>query len=147
MSTNPDEPTSRSADENPYAPPQATIGGTGSAEMPADMAEAEAIRRKYLSHEASVTSIGSLHYLGVIVGIIALAMTVFRALYRTPEVPEGIDSVLFVATAVYLFVFVSVNLLLGIGLTGLKSSARWTEVVLSSILLLIYLIVIVSTAV
>jgi hypothetical protein len=138
MAKNPNEPTSRTADENPYAPPQAPIGGAGPAEVPSDMAEAEAIRRTYLSHEASVKSIGSLHYLGVIFGVLGLAMAVFRALSQNGELGEGVGSAEFVGVAAYLLVMVSINVVMGIGLTGLKPWARWIEVVLVSILLLLY---------
>jgi hypothetical protein len=140
MSKNPNEPTSRTADENPYAPPQAPIGGAGQAEVPSDMAEAEAIRRTYLSHEASIKSIGSLHYLGVVLGVLGLGMFVFGALSRNGEVAEGINSAPFIGAVVYLLVIVSINLVLGIGLTGLKPWARWIEVTLTSILLVIYLL-------
>jgi hypothetical protein len=110
----------------------------GSADVPSDIAEAEAIRRTYLNHEASVKSIGSVHYLGVALGVMGLAVMIFTGLSRT--VGEGMNSVPFVGAVVYLLVVVSVNLVMGIGLTGLKPWARWTEVVLASILLLIYLL-------
>ena len=146
MSKNLNKPTPGTADDNPYAPPQTPIGGAGSAEVPGDMAEAEAVRRKYLSHEASVASIGSLHYLGVIIGVIALAMT-FSAPCSNPRGARGnrlsavrCDSRVFVCLRVR-------QPLTGYRLDGTEILARWTEVVLSSILLLIYLIVIVSTAV
>jgi hypothetical protein len=140
MSNDPQDPTYRSADDNPYAPPQAPIGEVESAEVSSDMAEAEAIRRTYLSHEASIKSIGSLHYLGVVFGIVGLGMFVFSALPRNGEMAGGINSAPFIGAVVYLLVIVSLNLVLGIGLTALKPWARWTEVVLTSILLLIYLL-------
>jgi hypothetical protein len=104
------------------------------------MAAAEAIRRAYLRHEASIKSIGSLHYLGVFVGVLGLGLMVFRALSRNSKMDEGMSSAPFVGAVVYLFVTLSINLIMGIGLTGLKPWARWTEVALTSILLLIYLL-------
>jgi hypothetical protein len=138
MSNDPSELTPRTVDDNPYAPPQAPIRRVGSAELPSDMVEAEVIRRTYLSHEASVKSIGSLHYLGVALGVMGFAVMIFTGLSGT--VAEGRNSAPFVGAVVYLLVVVSVNLVMGIGLTGLKPWARWTEVVLASILLLIYLL-------
>ena len=67
MSTKPDEPTCGPPTIT-LTPPLSADWRAGSPEVPGDMAEAEAIRRKYLSHEASIKSIGSLHYLGVISG-------------------------------------------------------------------------------
>jgi hypothetical protein len=140
MSSDPREPTPRTADDNPYAPPQAPIGGARSAEVPSDMAEAEAIRRAYLSHEASVKSIGSFHYLGAVFGAIGLGLMILRALSGNGEMDEGLSSAPFVVAVVYLLVILSINLVMGIGLTGLKPWARWTEITLTSILLLIYLL-------
>jgi hypothetical protein len=140
MSSDPNEPTIHRADDNPYAPPQAPIGGAASADVPSDMAEAESIRRTYLSHEASVKSIGSLHYLGVALGVMGLAVIIFRGLSRKGEIDEGMNSAPFVGAVLYFLVIVSINLVMGIGLTGLKPWARWTEVILTSILLLIYLL-------
>ena len=48
---------------NPYAAPETPLTGAPVGSSPA-LAEQEAIRRKYLNHEASVKSVGSLHILG-----------------------------------------------------------------------------------
>jgi hypothetical protein len=140
MSNDPHDPSFRNADDNPYAPPQAPIGGADSADLPSDLAEAEAIRRTYLSHEASVKSIGSLHYLGVIFGVVGLGIFILSALSRNGEMADGMNSAPFIGAVVYLLVIVSLNLVLGVGLTGLRPWARWTEVTLASFLLMVYLL-------
>jgi hypothetical protein len=49
---------------NPFAPPKAPVDEAAPPGKPSDLAEAEAIRRAHLGHEAWAKSIGSLHYLG-----------------------------------------------------------------------------------
>jgi hypothetical protein len=146
MSNNASEPKTRTADDNPYAPPQAPIGGAGSAEVPSDLVEAEAIRRTFLSHEASVKSIGSLHDLGAGLGVLGLGIILSRYLFRLRQIAARNLSSLFAGLVVNFLVFVFINLVLGIGLTGLKPLARWTEVTLATILLLICLLATVGFA-
>jgi hypothetical protein len=59
---------------NPYAAPE-IVADAPSVEMAGDLAEAEAIRRKYLNHETNIRSIGSLHYLGGILALIGGVVT------------------------------------------------------------------------
>ncbi|MGE3820841.1 MAG: hypothetical protein AB7I30_15615, partial [Isosphaeraceae bacterium] len=52
---------------NPYAPPEATLEPAPPSGAPGDLAEAVAIRRKHLNHEASIRAVGSLHLLGALI--------------------------------------------------------------------------------
>jgi hypothetical protein len=73
------------------------------------MAEAEAIHRTYLSHEASIKSIGSLHYVGAILGVIGFGVAVFSALSQNGEMGEGAGSAQFVVAAAYFMVMALIN--------------------------------------
>ena len=58
---------------NPYAAPATEIGSEPTGlDADGDLAEAEAIRPAHIGHEASIRSLGSLHYLGAILGVIGL---------------------------------------------------------------------------
>jgi hypothetical protein len=95
---------------------------------PSDVAEAEATRRKYLSHEASVQSVGSLHYLGAIFA--AFAVIIMIANYIGQRNVDAVnDSMFLFIAAVYAIAF-GINLAMGIGLRGLKTWARWVEITL-----------------
>lgn len=106
---------------NPYAAPEAPLGApvTPSTEL----AEMEATRRKYLSHEASVKSVGSLHILGAIVLILA----VVAMLAASASDPNG-NSLPTLLMAGFFVGLLALNLALGIGLTKLQNWARWVDV-------------------
>jgi hypothetical protein len=116
---------------NPYAPPSAAIGEEPIDLIPAgDLAAAEAIRRAHLGHEASVKSIGSLHFLGAIFGFLGVGLAAFEALFG----------------GVLINVMLSgLHLALGIGLTRLQTWARWTDVVLISFSLLMVMVALVAS--
>lgn len=113
---------------NPYAPPRAEP------EAPLfvlgdDLPEAEAIRGLHLSHEASIRSLGSLHYLGAgfgVIGCLALGAVAFGGGMRMPPLLGA------AVIAVYAIVAV-VNAALGYGLRSLQSWARWTETTFSAL--------------
>ncbi len=115
---------------NPYAPPQAPIGQTPEL-VGGDLAQAEAMRRTYLSHEASIKSIGSLHYLGAfftILGLGGVVMTLSRG-------GMVMDASILTGALVYA-VIIAFHVALGIGLSGLQTWARWVEVVVVGLSLL-----------
>jgi hypothetical protein len=123
---------------DPYAPPSEAIGEGATLEGSEDLVRAEAIRRRHLNHEASVKSIGHLHYLGVILFIFGAAGVLVQR-YRMGPPEAGPEAVPLVFLIVYFAVVISLNLVMGVGLTGLKTWARWVEVVLT-ILSLLYCI-------
>ena len=55
------------------------------------LAQAEAIRRVDLGHEASVKSIGSLHYLGLIFFVFALGAFVFNLLFQNRQIRGAME--------------------------------------------------------
>jgi hypothetical protein len=124
--------TPRDPVDNPYAAPEAPIG-----EAPAgpadDLAEAEAIRRRYLGHETNVRSLGSLHYVGAVVMLLGVAIlgASFVSWGTTGRGGRGAAAVM----AVYL-VMGLLNLALGVCLRRLRPWARWVEVALVSLSLL-----------
>ncbi len=67
--------------ENPYASPTADLTASVSAD-PA-IREAETIRNKYISHEASLQSIGILYWLGCVMMILFLFVSVIGTFFGT----------------------------------------------------------------
>ncbi len=107
---------------NPYGAPQADLAPAH--EVHPEFGEIEAIRRKYLSHEASVKSIGSLYYLSgilLIMGCIALGYSIAANQLNMAGTFVFV-LVIYVGLAV-------LNFSLGYGLTHLKTWARWVAVV------------------
>jgi hypothetical protein len=114
---------------NPYAAPEAALGGPDvGALSTADLAEAEAVRRKHIAHETSIKAIGSLHMLGAFGLLIALGFLAFASLSRS-----GAG----VAVLVYVLVMTALNFALGFGLRALRSWARWVDVALLGLSFLI----------
>jgi hypothetical protein len=118
------EPDKTPAELNPYAPPEATIGEVSSTAS-GDLTEAEAIRRKYLSHEASVKSIGSLHYLAAVLSV----FSAFVVTFPTARQPGG-SFVAGLGLPLTFLALIAFHVALGVGLTRLKTWARWVEAVL-----------------
>lgn len=119
---------------NPYAAPKAEIGSDFAVEMQSDD---EAIRKKYLNHEASVRAIGALNYLGGVVWVTAgLFLTGWSVLLMSGVLPRGADSPekwLYGAMGVGLLALGVLVFLLGRGLRRFRPWARWSEVALASI--------------
>lgn len=140
-------------DENPgpetdapidlYAPPAAQIGEAPAGSTGA-ITEAEAVRRKYINHETSVRSVGSLHMLGALILIIPLIFFLLAA--ASPVGQEFEPSLSGAALAMNAaFALVSgMNLVLGFGLRRLRPWARWTEVVLLGVPTVAFLIMVVT---
>lgn len=124
--------------ENPYAAPLADLAAPP-LDAPADLSEAETIRRTYLTHEASVQSVGSLYYLGAVFGALA-GIGVLVAATRTTGAannPAGpVPGGLYLGLGAFYLVMASANFALGWGLQKLQTWARWTVAVLTLLSLL-----------
>jgi hypothetical protein len=125
---------------NPYAAPEGPIGAEG---IPGsmDLADAEALRRRYLNHEASVKAIGSLSLVGAVVLTVLSLVGFLAAAGVITDLGEGFRSVEADRLAMGLgggvfFVLACLNYAVGIGLRRLLPWARWTEVGLSSLAIL-----------
>jgi hypothetical protein len=142
------EPPPRSAieDINPYAPPASMIDDEPIDLIPVgDLAAAEAIRRAHIGHEAAVKSIGSLHYLGAFFGFLGVAFLTIGGLSKVGE--ANAEQIGFVVGGALVYVVMSsVHLALGIGLRKLQTWARWTDVALISLSLMMLVIGIVGMA-
>ena len=108
---------------NPYAAPDAPLEGAPTSTLPG-MAEKEAIRRQYLTHEASVKSIGSLYILGGASYLLATVVIGISSLNGAPG--SWLIAVMMGASG-------SISLALGVGLTSLRSWARWIATALTAI--------------
>ena len=118
---------------NPYAAPATEIGSVPTG-LDADLAEAEAIRRAHIGHEASIRSLGMLHYLGAFFGVLACGMMLFLLLGGVPGGPaDRIGRMLFGGLVVGYSLATALNVALGHGLRGLRPWARWTETFLLSL--------------
>src|SRR5262249_43337906 len=108
---------------NPYRAPVGDIAANYDAELGGDL---ERIRRTYLSHEASVKSIGSLYILGSVLNAIGLVL-ILAGLSRNDAggVPGAEDNDLVGVQAGVGFVQMIAGFLLGYGLIKLKAWARW----------------------
>jgi hypothetical protein len=114
---------------NPYAPPTALIGEFEPIDA-SDLARSEEVRRTYLRHEASVRSLGTIHYGAAFLFFIA-AFSVFSLLaVRTPPRDEEI---LALAIGMGISLLLGVwNLALGSGLQGMRPWARSIETILAA---------------
>jgi hypothetical protein len=112
------------AEFNPYAPPTAPVEGP-SPKLSPEHARIDAIRKKYLNHEASVQSVGSLHLLGAILtglwtlGVLASVLSDLGAL-------TAFDLLLGMLCGG----LTALNLWVGSGLRRLSPRVRWVEVAL-----------------
>ena len=114
-------------DSNPYAAPRANLapqhGKVGDEEE-------EQIRRRYLSHEASVKSVGYLSALGAAFMFVVVFIAIQQAMGTMPiaanangqSTPRGV----FAATAVFYLGAAILNIALAYGLIKLQNWARWT---------------------
>jgi hypothetical protein len=119
-----DESHDRAVTINPYAPPKARVE-----DVVQSTSDAEAIRREFLKHEASVRSIGTLYYLFgglACIGALLLGYLYFTVRSQLPVM---------VITPIYVLLGV-LSILLGRGIKSLRPWARTTAVVLSCVGLL-----------
>jgi hypothetical protein len=128
-------------DSNPFAAPMADIGHrTSPLDLETD-SEAELVRRFYLSHEASVKSVGLLNYVlggfGLSMAVALLLMSL--GLIANPPGPgDGagpLQGFFLIFAALFYGTFGAVAVALGYGLRRLQVWARWTTMVLSALAL------------
>lgn len=125
MSVPPLEP-----ERNPYAPPEAELGESA-AGAPEELAEAKAVRRAHITHETLIKSLGALHLVGVVFGFIWLIAFAAVVVLHNDRTVDSAPPPLFV------LIFTGINLALGLGLRGLRPWARWVDVALNGISLLL----------
>src|SRR5215469_7966907 len=118
---------------NPYTAPKAEIGADVATGLGAS-ADDEAIRRKYLSHEASVKAVGWLNQFGgvitVIAGIVLLGMAIGGATFPVPGAGAAdpqVGAVVFGAIGAFMIPFGALGFFIGSGMRRLRPWARWTE--------------------
>jgi hypothetical protein len=120
---------------NPYAAPEVEIGGPAIG-LTGDLAEAEAIRRAHINHEATVKGFGALTVFGAAIMLIAVpflfAVGAGAIPFATNEEPGG-GLYLFYVLAVLFLVFGLLSLFVGIGMRRLQPWARWAETALMSL--------------
>lgn len=105
-------------DRNPYAAPQTPFG-----DERAGGAGAEAIRQQYLSHEASIQSIGLLYLLGSIFGtLVGVAMLVMAANAQNAGLGRGPAEILIAV------VILGLGIVQGFVGVGLRRLQRWTRI-------------------
>ena len=103
-------------EHNPFAPPEESIWVTENDDRPA----AE-IRKKHLSHEASVQSIGVLYLLGSVVLVLAAAVWLLGPRPRGGNAPDAFS---FVVAAALLVVGIAQGFLA----VGLRRLRRWARI-------------------
>lgn len=126
---------------NPYA--ATAYSSTAPAGDFGSQASAEEVRRKFLKHEASVRSIGSLYLFGVVILLFAAGVMIISLIVGlvngtngangnavTPGVAEAVISIVIILAIAGLQYWV------GMGLRGLQSSARVVAIIFSVIGLL-----------
>ena len=116
-----------SAGTNPYSAPKSQVDDVSDSANP----EADEIRRKYLSHETAIKSVGSLYYLGGFfsaIGLVGLLWFLFGS-SKTPD-DEALGSMVILA------VFCVPLLWLARGLRKLRPWARIPTAILAGIGLL-----------
>ena len=131
---------------NPFRAPAATIGQPT---LTGANADAEVIRRTYLTHEASIKSIGSLSYLGAILGVPLTILYTLMAVGVFPGmIPQGEgqpDPRLYMGiSAVVMLISTLINAGMGYGLRNLQVWARWVTIVLSALTLLYFAVIVIG---
>lgn len=112
---------------NPYAPPKARVEDVAQADS-----EAEALRRKYIKHEASIRSVGILDYIGgVLFCLLGAGVMLSDAVTRAMQTTQ-----IMVAIGVVYFVIGVLSIIVGFGIRRLRPWAHVTSIILSAIGLL-----------
>ncbi len=102
---------------NPYEVTAAQI-------YPAESADAESIRKKYISHEASVKSMGTLYFLGSCL-LLLLAVTYFGMAIYAMSRPDQVEAAAILGImSVFCGLFGAAQLAMSIGLWRLRPWAR-----------------------
>jgi hypothetical protein len=137
-----DEPMHRSSQPNPYDAPTNHKNAIG-AEFGGELAVAEQIRRAHLVHEACIKAIGWLYYLPAIFVALSLLAFVFSlatgletGLQTEEEFGSGGRSVQILGLVAFHAVVFALLSAVGYGLYTFRRWARWTCVVLTSLVML-----------
>ena len=109
-------------DPNPYAAPEADLKHPPISES-ADLSESEAIRRRYLGHEAAVKSIGSLFDLSALL----LGFSFVIGIVQASGLPSGAFGFL---ELILLGGFLVFTIAMGRGFARLRAWARWMAALL-----------------
>jgi hypothetical protein len=109
---------------DPYAAPEAPLQREAAPEGAEDLFRAESICRAHRSHEALVQSIGSLHYLSVIFGMLGFVAILVGVLSTIGPGKGGLEGARLIGMLVYLLAATALNLAMTIGLTKLKPWRR-----------------------
>ena len=112
-------------DTNPYQPPEAEIL------VASEVADAEAIRKAHINHEASVKSIGTLYHLG---GMLCIAMGFSAWVGRDTQPPPAVA----IGVGSFFLLIALVQVWIGSGLRKLKPASRIPAAVLTGIGLLAF---------
>lgn len=120
------------AEPNPYAAPAEGPVLGEPVLVPIGQSEAEWIRRRHLSHEASVKAIGSLAIFGAVVLGCLMLYGVAIALGLADPSEDDLQEMEYVPLvygggAAFFFIFGVTSAVVGIGLRRLRPWARWTE--------------------
>ena len=131
---------------NPFSAPAATIGYQNPSG--AAGADAELIRRTYLNHEASVRSLGTLSYLGAIFAALGTVGFGIAAVVGVGNAPaNGVDPrLLMVGVAGGMALLLVIYGGIGYGLRNLQPWARWVNLVLTGLSLVVNAAQVVITA-
>ena len=117
-------------DSNPYAPPEADLASP-EVSPSSELGELEAIRKRYLNHEASIKSIGSLFDLAALLSGLVIVTRVL-----TTIINAGVANTLFGFETFASIGALALFIALGRGFSGLKSWARWVTSALATLSLL-----------
>ncbi len=127
---------------NPYAAPTSEIGESSSVPDALSI-EAEAIRRAHIGPEATTRLVGELHFVAAFVGMVFVVGLIFT-LYADSShgrIPPWEVPALYAGIVVFPLIS-GFHVALGIGLRNLGPWARWTEVALTSLLMLIFVAIV-----
>lgn len=111
--------------DNPFAAPESDVLTVPPA--PTEVDEAEEIRNKYLSAEASVRAIGTLNIFGSI--LLTLGGVATIANVRNAATPVELGAI--VGQGIFLLVLATLSFIVGRGLRALKNWARITTAIMS----------------
>jgi hypothetical protein len=119
---------------NPYAAP---VTAPAAAAAPSSgFGSAESTRKKYLSHEASVKSVGLLYFLGAIFGLLAGVFYLGMSVFAIGNLPNGAtdprDAVALQVARVFAFglgtIVTALSLFQGFVALGLRKLTPWTRI-------------------
>ena len=124
-------------DDNPFASPLADAGTVVADDV--EVSDARRMRQKYLKHEASVKSIGTLYYFGFMICLLT-GLLIFAGVVRVIAA-EGVGAAelsLLIGMCGFFFVIATLDFYVGWGLKRLDSRVRIVTGVLSALGLILF---------